>query len=82
MLDQFFYLYHSLKFSNFLIALFLSLILFSLYSIKLDLIFPTGLIILSLKKFDLKSFGIVILFFLKLVLIDQKLNFFYFFRNL
>ena len=54
-----------LKFSNFLKALFLSLILFSLYSIRLDLIFPTGLKILSLKKFDLKSLGIVILFFLK-----------------
>ena len=61
-----FLLLSSLKFSNFLIALFLSLILFSLYSTKLDLILPIGLIKLSLKKFDLKSFGIVILFFFKI----------------
>ena len=38
-----------------LIALSLSLILFSLYSIKLDFIFPTGFKIWSLKKFDLKN---------------------------
>ena len=43
------------KFSNFLIALFLSFILFSLYSIRFDLIFETGLKILSLRKLDLKS---------------------------
>ena len=56
----------SLKFSNFLKALFLSFILFSLYSIRLVFIFPTGLMKLSLKKFDLKSFGITILFFFKM----------------
>ena len=60
-----FLLESNLKFSNFLIALFLSLILFSLNSTKLDFIFATGFIKLSLKKLDLKSFGITILFFFK-----------------
>ena len=58
-----FLLVSNLKFSNLLIALFLYFILFSLNSIKLDLILVTGLKTLSLKKFDLKSFGITILFF-------------------
>ena len=56
-----FLLVSNLKFSSFLKALFFSLILYSLYSIKFDLIFNTGLTKLSLTKLDLKSFGIIIL---------------------
>ena len=61
-----FLLLSNLKFSILRIALFLSFILSSLNSIKLDLIFPAGLMKLSLKKLDLKSFGITILFFFKM----------------
>ena len=56
----------NLKFSNLLIALFLSLILFSLNSTRLDFNFDTGFTKLSLKKLDLKSFGIIILFFFRI----------------
>ena len=45
-----FLLVSNLKFSNLLIALFLSFILFSLNSIKLDLILVTGLKTLSLNE--------------------------------
>ena len=71
-----FLLVSNLKFSIFLKALFLSLILFSLYSIKFDLIFDTGLIKLSLKKLDLKSFGIIILFFFKIYSNCPEVRFF------
>ena len=51
------------KFSAFLKILFFAFIWSSLNSIKFDFAFEIGFIKVSLKKLDLKSFGIVILFF-------------------